>query len=92
MDNLGGGGENVDPVEVRVDSGAEGFFLELWGSLPDVFTISVRTPGGETIPSVRLGLQDVVTYSFVYERTKVSIAGYIVEPASGEELDRKSVV
>lgn len=86
MDNLGGGGENVDPVEVRVDSGAEGFFLELWGSLPDVFTISVRTPGGETIPSVRLGLQDVVTYSFVYERTKVSIAGYIVEPASGEEL------
>ena len=35
---------------------------------------------------MRLGLQDVVTYSFVYERTKVSIAGYIVEPASGEEL------
>ena len=86
LNNQGTGGSNRKNVEVRVDQGAEGFFLELWGSLPDIFTLSVRTPGGESIPPVRLGLQDSITYSFVYERSRVTIAGFLVEPASGEEL------
>ena len=74
------------PVEVRVDQGALGFLLELWGSVPDVFTVSVRSPGGETIPPLRLGINDSVTYSFVYERTQITVAGVLVEPSSGEEL------
>ncbi len=86
LNNQGTGGLNSRAVEVRVEQGAEGFFLELWGSLPDIFTVSVRTPGGETIPPVRLGLQDSLTYSFIYERSRVTIAGFLVEPASGEEL------
>ncbi|MCM1026305.1 MAG: S8 family peptidase [Roseburia sp.] len=86
LNNRGGSGENSRAVEVRAERGAEGFFLELWGSLPDIFTISVRTPGGETIPPVRLGIRDSITYSFIYERSRVTIAGLLVEPASGEEL------
>lgn len=79
-------GENSTAVEVRVVDGAEGFFLELWGSLPDIFTVSVRTPGGERIRPIRLGINDIITYSFIYERSKVTVAGYLVESASGEEL------
>lgn len=86
LDNRGRTGSNSLPVEVRVEQGAEGFLLELWGNVPDVFTVSVRTPGGETIPTVRLGLQESITYSFVYERSRVTIAGSLVEPGSGEEL------
>lgn len=86
LNNRGGSGENSRAVEVRAERGAEGFFLELWGSLPDIFTVSVRTPGGESIPPVRLGIRDSITYSFVYERSRVTIAGSLVEPASGEEL------
>lgn len=80
------GGANSMDVEVRVSDGAEGFFLELWGSLPDIFNVSIRTPGGERVPAVRLGLRDAITYSFIYERSKVTIAGFLVESASGEEL------
>ncbi|MDE6924786.1 MAG: S8 family peptidase, partial [Acetatifactor sp.] len=80
------GGANNMAVEVRVADGAEGFFLELWGSLPDIFNVSIRTPGGERVPAVRLGLRDAITYSFIYERSKVTIAGFLVESASGEEL------
>lgn len=86
LNNQGMGGANVRNVEVRVEPGADGFFLELWGNLPDIFNVSVRTPGGESIPPVRLGLQDSITYSFIYEKSRVTIAGYLVEPASGEEL------
>ena len=74
------------PVEIRVEQGAQGFILELWGSAPDVFTVSVKSPGGETIPPLRLGINDSITYGFIYERTQITVAGTLVEPASGEEL------
>lgn len=75
-----------ETVEVRVGQGAEGFLLELWGNVPDVVTVSVRSPGGETIPAIRLGVQDVITYGFVYERTRITVAGRLVETTSGQEL------
>lgn len=86
LNNRGNTVENRDAVEIRVGENADGFLLELWGNVPDVFTISVRSPGGETIPAIRLGVQDVITYSFIYERTRIGVAGDLVEPASGEEL------
>lgn len=79
-------GRNSEPVEVRVGENADGFLMELWGNAPDVVTVSVRSPGGETIPAIRLGIQDIITYGFVYERTRITIAGNLVEPVSGEEL------
>lgn len=81
----GAGADSVD-VEVRVGENSQGFMLELWGNVPDVFTVSVRSPGGETIPPVRLGIRDGITYGFVYERTQITLAGSLVEAASGEEL------
>lgn len=81
-----GSGVNTATVEIRVEENAEGFLLELWGNAPDVYTVSVRSPGGETIPAIRLGIQDSITYGFIYEKTRITIAGMLVEPASGEEL------
>lgn len=86
LNNRGNTAENRDAVEIRVGENADGFLLELWGNVPDVFTVSVRSPGGETIPAIRLGVRDVITYSFIYERTRIAVAGDLVEPASGEEL------
>ncbi|MCI9337739.1 MAG: S8 family peptidase [Lachnospiraceae bacterium] len=74
------------PVEIRVPDGVDGFIMELWGNVPDIFTISVRSPGGETIPAIRLGVEGSITYSFIYERTRITIAGSLVEPGSGEEM------
>lgn len=81
-----GSGRAVVPAEIRVAENCDGFLLEFWGSIPNVFSVSVRSPGGEVIPPVRLGIQNSITYSFVYERTRITIAGKLVEPASGEEL------
>lgn len=75
-----------DRVEIRVGENVKGFILELWGNVPDRFILSVRTPGGETVPAVRLGTGESVTYDFVYEKTILTVAGELVEPSSGEEL------
>lgn len=81
-----GGQEAYTDVEIRVGEGERGFLLEMWGSPPDVLNASVRTPGGETIPRLRLGMGQSLTYSFIYERTRVTINSILVEPGSGDEL------
>ena len=79
-------GDPYTDVEIRVAEGERGFLLEMWGSIPDVLYASVRTPGGETIPRFRLGMGQSLTYSFIYERTKVTIDSILVEPGSGDEV------
>lgn len=78
--------ETTVDVEIRVGDGSIGFWLELWGNLPDVFTVSIRTPGGETISPLRLNTQQSITYDFVYERSRVTVDATLVEASSGEEL------
>lgn len=73
-------------VEVRVGENAKGFWLELWGSLPDVFNVELRSPGGERVPVIRLTSGQILTYALVYERSRITIKSVLVEPASGEQL------
>lgn len=73
-------------VEVRVGEGERGFVLEFWGSLPDIFNISIRSPGGETIPPMRLGVEQMNTYRFVFEDTVITAQSVLVESGSGEEF------
>ena len=81
-------GERVEyrDVEVRVGEGERGFLMEFWGGAPDTFNISVRSPGGESIPPIRLGVEQSNTYRFVFERTEVTIQSVLVESGAGEQF------
>ena len=82
-----GNGEMAeDNVEIRVSNGVKGFLLELWGTLPDIFTVELRSPGGETVPIGRLTRGQTLTYGFVYERSRVTVRAALVEPSSGEQV------
>ncbi len=83
---LSNGNNRVQDVEIRVGEGSIGFCLEVWGKLPDVINVSVRSPGGETVPQVRLNIRQSVTYGFIYERSRVTVSNVLVEASSGEEL------
>lgn len=78
--------EPYQDVEIRVGEDEKGFILELWGNIPTIFDASVRSPGGETIPRFRLGLGQSLVYTFVYERTVLTIDSVLVEQGSGDEL------
>ncbi len=73
-------------VEIRVGEGVQGFLAEFWGSVPDIFNISIRSPGGEVIPPIRLGIEQRNTYSFIFEDTIITIQSVLVEPGAGEEF------
>ena len=79
-------GEIYDDVEISVGPNERGFILELWGNLPNVYWITLRSPSGEVRQGFRPGFGQNQTYRFVYERTRVSLDTILVEPSSGEEL------
>ena len=83
---VGSAAGDFQDVEIRVGENNRGFILEFWGNVPDVFNVTIRSPGGETIPPVRLGINQAITYGFIYERTRVTITSIVVEPSTGEEL------
>lgn len=80
--------ENSMPsnVEVRVEEPMRGFCMELWGGLPDVYSVSIRSPGGEVTPVIdfRNGIDRKIF--FVFERTIIQISSVLVERDSGDPL------
>ncbi len=81
-------GENRqrEKVELRVEEGVTGFVLELWGNAPDILGVMVRTPGGEEITISPLGIQQSITYPFVFDDTILTVDSELVESSSGEQL------
>lgn len=78
--------EEETKAEIRVGENVRGFTAELWGTLPAVFRISVRSPGGELIPETDFRLGASVDYTFVYEKTRVQIDYMPNEINTGNEL------
>lgn len=75
-------------VEIRVGENQQGFIMDLWGDNPNLFTITVRTPGGEQISWINPRIRSPQEYSFVFEDTRLEVEYYLVEPSSGSELIR----
>lgn len=78
---------NYLDAEIRVGEGAQGFVAELWGNVTDVFSLSIRSPGGETIlPTWIRGRKRDQIFGFVFENTRITISSILVEQNTGEEL------
>lgn len=78
--------DSYKDVEIRVAEGVRGFIMEFWGSVPDLFNVVIRSPGGETIPPIRLGVETETTHRFIYERTVITVQSVLVEANTGEQL------
>lgn len=70
-----GNGSSSQIVEIRVGENAKGFLLHLWGTVPDIFSVSVRSPGGETIPAIRLGIQVLSPTALFMRERKLPLPG-----------------
>lgn len=80
--------ETTKNVELRVGEGENGFMMEFWGNAPDTFSVSIRSPGGEILPTIRPGIEQRAEYSFIFEDTRVSIQSNLIEAGSGEQFIR----
>ena len=73
-------------VEIRVAAEERGFQLELWSQVPDRFTVSILSPGGNVVPQIPLSLGQNQTVDFVLERTTVDVSYRFFEVQSNNHL------
>lgn len=80
--------ENVMPgnVEIRVEKPMKGFCVELWGGLPDNYSVSIRSPGGEVTPVIDFRNGFDRRLNFIFERTQIQVSSVLVEKDSGDPL------
>lgn len=80
------GNEPYLDVEVRVENNSRGFWMELWGRAPDIYSIAVISPSGETLQRVPYRIDAGTDYRFVFEQTDISISYRIIGENIGDSL------
>ena len=78
--------EEAEEIEIRVGENERGFITEIWGKAPNIFTLAIRSPGGEVIPNTGVRVDRGIEYQFVYERTMITVSYALVEGNTGDEL------
>lgn len=73
-------------VELNIGEGETGFSMELWGSLPNTYSIDILSPSGEYIPRITESLREARELNFIFEETTISVNYHLVESLSGEQL------
>lgn len=79
-------GQQSEEIEIRVGEGERGFLAEIWGKSPNIYTLAIRSPGGEEIQNTGVRIDRGIEYTFVYERTDITLSYALVEGGSGDEL------
>ena len=73
-------------MEFRAGSNEPGIVVELWGTLPFLFSISITSPTGEVIPRISAKTQPRGTYNLTFERTQIDVRYNTRESRSGDQL------
>ena len=77
---------DYEDVEIRVAEGERGFQLELWSQVPDRFTVSILSPGGNVVPQIPVSLGQNQRVEFVLEGTTVDVSYRFFEVQSNNHL------
>ena len=77
---------NSRTVELRVGENVSGFSLELWSDIPNVFSISMISPSGESTSRIPFRAGAGAEIDFLFEKTKVSVDYRLLVEKSTSEL------
>ena len=73
-------------VEMRVGENDRGVVREVWAEGPSRYRMTMRTPGGETINRITGSDRRTEMYTFVFDRTIVTIDSFLLEETTGRSL------
>lgn len=79
---------NAEPVavEINVEQAMPGFYLELWANAPELFAVSVRSPGGVLLPPTVIRVGGHQEYAFLLENARVEVDYRTVGRTRGDQL------
>lgn len=73
-------------VELIVGENERGFSMELWGSLPNTYSVDILSPAGEYVPRISESIHESKEIGFIFEATTISVNYWLIESHSGEQL------
>lgn len=73
-------------VEILVPEGCPGFFAELWGFPPELFSVGFRSPSGEIIPRIPARLGQMQNIPLFLDRTHIELYYEVIQSTSGSQL------
>lgn len=79
-------GDISSAAEIRVEERMKGFCMEIWCGLPDTYTVTIRSPGGEVSPEIDFRDAADTEVSFIFEKSRIIISNILVESNGGEQL------
>lgn len=79
-------GAPIETVEIRVGENVEGFTMELWTEIPNVLSISLVSPSGETTRTIPLQTTSTAILDFILDRTQVYVDYRVIVERSTSEL------
>lgn len=60
-------------IEVRSNQNSVGYWLEIWGNIPDIYSVGIMSPGGDTVERIVYKIRETQEFNFTFENTKVSV-------------------
>lgn len=73
-------------MELNVGENEEGFIMELWGRIPNIYSVDILSPTGEYVPRITPTLKISREISFVFEQTQITLDYQLVEGTTGEQV------
>lgn len=76
----------VESIELSVGSNLEGFQMEIWTMVPEIYELSVVSPTGERFPKTVVRPEERQEYVFLFEKTKLTAEYAIVGTRNSMQL------
>ncbi|MDD3401950.1 MAG: S8 family peptidase [Hespellia sp.] len=73
-------------VEIRSDGNNEGFSMELWTDIPNLFSVTLVSPTGESTSNIPIRAGTSAVFSFLFEATNVYIDYRVLVERTNSEL------
>lgn len=73
-------------VEIRVGENVDGFTMELWTEIPNVLSISIISPSGESSPLIPIRQGNSNIFNFLFDKTQVTINYRLIVKRTTSEL------
>jgi subtilisin family serine protease len=75
-----------DTVELNVGKNVSGFSMELWGFIPNLYSVEITSPSGETISRIQARINEKREINFLFENTVLFINYVLFEVSTGNQL------
>ncbi len=78
--------EEYDVVEFNVAENESGFIMELWGNIPNIYSVGFETPRGNIVERLSPRFETTESIDFLLENVIIDVYYRVVESQTGDEV------